>query len=244
MKKIIILATAVLLIAMNAQCETITIVADEFCPYNCEPSSSEPGYMIEAAVEILGAAGHQVNYSLLDWDQAVEEAGAGKYNAVVGAAKEDAPGFIFPEEPMGGASNAFYTRKDDNWTYSGEASLKGKKIVGITSYTYDDKVDALIASNGMYVDSLEQALEALLSGKADILPENQYVMSMFTMKNFISDAIRKAGDVDGGESMVYVAFSPANPKSKEYADTLTRGLKKMKTDGTWGKLIEKYGLSF
>ncbi len=244
MKKIIMMATVALLIAMNAQCETITIVADEFCPYNCTPGSAEPGFMIEAATEILNASGHQVNYSLIAWDQAVEEAGAGKYNAVVGAAKEDAPGFIFPEESMGSASNAFYTRKEDNWTYAGVESLKGKKIVGITSYTYDDNVDALIASKGLYVDSLEQAMEALLSGKADILPENQYVISMFTMKNFITDAIRKAGDVDGGEALVYVAFSPADPKSKTYADILSQGIRKMKADGTWSKLLENYGLEF
>ena len=55
MKKIIMIAAATLLIAVNAQCETITIVADEFCPYNCEPDSVEPGFMIEAASEILTA---------------------------------------------------------------------------------------------------------------------------------------------------------------------------------------------
>ena len=244
MKKIMMTVIAVLLIAMNTQGETITIVADEFCPYNCQPGSDGPGFMIEAATKIFSDSGHQVKYSLMDWDQAVEAAGAGKYNAIVGAAKEDAPGFVFPEESMGSASNAFYTRKDDNWNYSGPESLKGKTIVGITSYTYDDTVDALIAGKGMYVDSLEQAMEALLSGKADLLVENQYVTTMFTMKNFITTEIRKAGDVDGGESLVYIAFSSANPKSGEYADILTRGLKKLKADGTWSNLLEKYGLAF
>ena len=97
--------------------------------------------------------------------------------------------------------------------------------------------------HGTYMESLEAATEALLGGQADVLVENEYVMSLFTMKNYITDSIHVAGAIAGSESdNVYVAFSPVLPESKTYADLLTAGMKNMKSDGSWKTLLEKYGL--
>ena len=77
------------------QAEEITIVADEWCPFNCEPNSKAPGFMIEIATEIFSKAGHSVNYSTMDWDEALTAVRKGEFKAIVGAANEDAPDSIF-----------------------------------------------------------------------------------------------------------------------------------------------------
>ena len=52
MKKIVMIMLAVaLLVPMAANAETINIVSDEWCPYNCEPGSDRPGFGIEIAME-------------------------------------------------------------------------------------------------------------------------------------------------------------------------------------------------
>ena len=219
----------------------ITLVADSWCPYNCEPGDAMPGILVEAAVAILGAAGHQVDYQLTDdWDAAIEEARAGKFGGIIGAAKEDAPDFLFPEEEMALSVNLLYVRKGDAWRYDGLDSLQGKKVMGLTSYSYGEEIDEWMKENGLFVDTLEQAVEALLGGQADVVLENEYVMSLFALQLHVLDAIEEGGKLE--EDYVYVAFSPAFPESKAYADLMTQGMREMKKDGSWKALLEKYGL--
>lgn len=59
------LPSLALLLAVVLQCaraETITIVADPWCPYNCEPGSDEPGFMVEIARRVFAEAGIEVRY--------------------------------------------------------------------------------------------------------------------------------------------------------------------------------------
>ncbi len=230
-----------LIMGLSAGAAQITLVADTWCPYNCEPNSELPGFMVEAATMILGAAGHEVKYLLSDdWEQAVADVEAGKFNGCIGADPTDNQNLLFPDEDMGVSQNRIYVRKGDPWRYTGPASLEGTKVVVLTGYTYGDDVDAWLSANALYVDTLEQAVEALLGEKADILFENEYVMSMFTMMNNIPDSLEVAGMMESGP--VYIAFSNVIPESKEYADLLSKGLKTMKADGSWKALLSKYGL--
>lgn len=122
--------------------DTITLRADEWCPYNCTPNSSQIGYMIEIAKEIFESAGHQIDYQTLNWARAIEETRAGKFNGIVGAAKGDAPDFIFPTEALGVSVNAFVTGKDNSWTFTGIESLNGKTLGVIRNYSYGDTINA------------------------------------------------------------------------------------------------------
>ncbi len=239
MKKWFVLSL-LLVLSLSASAAQITLVSDSWCPYTCEPGSELPGFMVEAATLILGAAGHEVKYSLLDWDQAILDVREGKFIGIIGADASEAEDFIFPEEGMGISQNSMYVRKGDAWRFSGVASLEGKKIVALNGYAYGEEVDDWIAAHATYVDTLEQAVEVLLSGKADVLFENEYVMGLFALQNNIQESIETAGQLESDN--VYVAFSPAIPESKEYAKILTEGLKAMKADGSWKALLEKYGV--
>jgi polar amino acid transport system substrate-binding protein len=50
-----------------ARADTITLHADEWCPYNCAPGSGMPGYAVEVAREVFEQAGHRLDYGLLSW---------------------------------------------------------------------------------------------------------------------------------------------------------------------------------
>jgi len=92
-----------------ALAETITIVADEWCPYNCEENSDLPGFLIEIARLVFSAHGHSVRYIVMPWKRAVYEVEQGRFNAIAGALKNDAPGFVFPETENGFSQNGFFT---------------------------------------------------------------------------------------------------------------------------------------
>jgi polar amino acid transport system substrate-binding protein len=252
MSKIFVGLMIILTASTAVFADTITIVADEWCPYNCEPNSTLPGYMIEVAEEALGQAGHKVVYENLDWEKAIKETREGKFSAIVGAAKVDAPGFVFPVKDLGIIQNRFFTRVDSTWTYSGPDSLKNVKIGIIEGYTYADDLDKYFSSNpdspNIIVakgdNALEQNIEKLLSGKIDVVVEAGSVfINFFAAKGMISslDQIRDAGEA-GEKDDLYIAFSPANSKSTEYAEFLSKGIDGLRQSGKLTTILQKYGL--
>jgi len=45
------------------------------------------------------------------------------------------------------------------------------------------------------------------------------------------------------ESKLYIAFSPKNPKSKEYAKLITDGIEQMRLSGELSQILAKYKLT-
>ena len=98
--------------------DTITIVADDWCPYNCEPGSDSPGYVVEVAREVFSMAGYSLEYKYVPWARAVREVDKGTYNGAIGASTGDLPTGIFPEEELGFYYKDFIIRKGDVWRFT------------------------------------------------------------------------------------------------------------------------------
>src|SRR5262245_47560403 len=113
------------LLLPSAYAAEVTLRADVWYPMNGEPNAANPGYMVEIAKESLAVGGHTINYQNLPWERAVTEVRAGKFDCVIGAYKDDAPDFIFPDEELGRVGQAFYVKKGNSWRYNGDInSLK------------------------------------------------------------------------------------------------------------------------
>jgi polar amino acid transport system substrate-binding protein len=231
--------------------DEITIVADNWCPYNCEPDTKAPGFMIEIAETVFKKAGHTVKYKIVEWDQALEDTQKGKYNAITGAAKTDAEGFVFPQNELGIVVNKFFARKDVAWTYTGVDSLKDVKVGIIKGYEYAQGPDAYFAANmntqAVYAASgekpLEDLIEKLEGGDIDVIVEDGQVFSYFFISYGLIDMLEMfpvAGPA-GKPDELYIAFSPANPKSREYARILSEGMDSLRKSGELNRILAKYG---
>lgn len=231
--------------------DEITLLADPWCPYTCASQSDRPGYMIEIAQRIFSKSGHSVKYINLDWDTAIAEAEGGKYNAIVGAYKEDAPGFIFPEKSFGMSGNVFFARKDSKWQYTGLDSLAKIRIGTVKGYSYGEVLDPIIEEKnkaGEIVEAegmapLDSLVEKLLNGEVDVIIEDLLVLSNYFLNNKKHGfgAVKKAGQ-QGEMEAVYIAFSPANPKSSEYAEILSKGLPELRKSGELVDILKKYNI--
>lgn len=230
--------------------DEITIVADQWCPFNCDPKSKKPGYMIEIAKTVFLKAGHTVLYSNLDWDKAIKDTRQGTYTAIVGAYKEDAPDFIFPKQSLGVAGNAFFVKEGSSWKYNGTASLKQIKVGIIKGYSYGDILDAAFKNQkkagNLFVSAGDNALEnlinSLIDGKIDVIIEDPAVLSDYLVENAMFDILDMIVEVgnEGDKEPVYIAFSPKNPKSKEYAELLNKGIEELIQTNEALKIIQKY----
>ncbi|MCP4686962.1 MAG: amino acid ABC transporter substrate-binding protein [Desulfobacterales bacterium] len=249
--KILVLFTLLLICTpFCAIADQITIVADPWCPFTCQQDTPKQGFMIEIAENAFREAGHTVKLINLDWDKAVEETRKGTYSAVAGAYKEDAPDFVFPEQAQGKAGTVFFVTKDSKWRFKDLGSLKKVKVGVIKGYSYGEKLDAvfkekekageLLVSAGE--SPLELLIESLLDGKIDTLIEDPAVLADFLVENALFDIlgnIDEAG-MEGAPEPVYVAFSPANPKSKEYAEILSKGTSELRKSGKLAVILKKY----
>lgn len=247
--RIVALALMALLVAGAgpAGAETVTVVGDPWCPYNCEPESERPGFGIEIAREALAFAGHDLHYRTLPWDEALAEVRKGTFTAVIGASKDEVPDFVFPERPIGSSNDVVVARAGDPWKYAGPESLAGRRVGGIKDYSYGEVLDAWFEKHPAAVlvegdDPKELLMKKLLAKDIDAFVEDTAVMADYARRRGVLGLIAIAGRA-ADPTPVYVAFSPAHPRAAELARQLTEGIAKLEKSGRLAAILARYGMS-
>jgi polar amino acid transport system substrate-binding protein len=244
------LAFSLMFYAFSAFSDTITLRADTWCPYNCDPKSSHPGYMIEIAKMALEPKGYKVDYQTLNWARAVSDTRDGKFSGIVGAAKTDAPDFLYPENSLGHAANCFYVKTDSPWKFVDEKSLANASIGVIKDYTYGEPIDSYIkanSSNSKKVDivsgdkPLELNLKKLDNGRITAFIEEASVLKNYFFARHLSVNVKNVGCVF--QSELYVGFGPKTPNASNLAQLISHKVESMRKDGSLKKLLEQYGIS-
>ena len=233
--------------SLSAFADTISLRADAWCPYNCDPKSDKPGYIIEAAKIIFEKAGHKVDYQLLAWSRAIKESKEGQYVGIVGANAEEAKdGFIVPKVSQGINAFGFYTKKGDTWKYTGADSLKKLKLLAVLAdYSYSDEINTFIKDNKALIDvaagdnALEQSMKKLNAGRITAIVEDKNVFSLSAANAGFKDAFDEAG-ISNEKIKLYVAFSAKNPKAKEYIAIFEKGWADLRKSGELKKILDKY----
>lgn len=261
MKKNIMTAISICMIftAPYLYADTIVVQADTWCPYNCDPNSAYPGYMIEVMDTVFRKKGLTIEYSNTLWSRALYKVKKGDTDAVVGVSKREAPQLIFPEEELGFSVVVFFTRKDNLWEYAGVESLNKVKIGIQKDYDYGKQFQAYfdkhkksekvqVAMDGIAFFPLQLNIEKLMKGEIDAIPEDKSVFLYVAKEMGYSSEIRYAGSEESiyikpESNNIYIAFSPKKEKSKEYAAILSQGIRELRKNGELKVILKKYGLS-
>ena len=249
MNVIKLLLASVFLLSTLSHANTVTIRADEWYPINGVPGSKNPGYMIELAQVILAKHGHTVEYRSMPWERSLKEVRRGSFDCVVGAYKEDAPDFIFPDTAWGSIESTFYVKNETAWRYTNMDSVKNIVIGAIGGYAYSEEFDEYIKQNRgkgkVQVinanNALEQNIKKLLLGRIGAVIESHLVMEAKLKSMNATNKVKSAGVLVEAENM-YIACSPAKSTSKEYVKLFSGGIKELRTSGELKKILDKYGL--
>jgi len=51
----------------------LLVLSDPWCPYNCQPDSDKPGYVVEMLREIFPPPTWQLKYQIVPWDRALQQ---------------------------------------------------------------------------------------------------------------------------------------------------------------------------
>jgi len=240
-----------LLLALSAPvvAETIEVRADAWPPYNIQPGTPSPGYVVELLALVFPQGA--ISYKISPWPRAVKDVTEGKIHAIIGAAKDEAPGTIYPEEPAGATTMTFYVAKDNTWRFTDLDSLKKAKVGAVSGYAYDSgPVDAYLAAGTVPAvqlvggeDTLQTNIKKLQAGRITTILEDANVMS-WTLKELglPADTFISAGQAAAELSFIYVVFSPTHPESAARAARWTEVIRQLRADGTLAKILAKYNV--
>lgn len=236
---------------LAVRADTITLKADTWMPYNGD-GKAETGYMLDVARTVFEAKGHKVVYAVTPWEKAVAETRSGKCTGIIGASRDDTPDFVFPAEELGVSVQLFCVRSGNPWKYAGINSLKPIKLGVIKDYAYFDELDAYIKTappNVVFSDDEENPLPSnltkLVEGDLGAVVEDRsvlkYTLAKMKLQGKVVFAMSTANATKSDK--VYIAFSPKNPKSAEYARILSEGVAALRSSGALARILAKYGLT-
>ncbi len=236
--------------------DVITVVADPWCPYTCGKEEGKDGVMVDLARAALASSKIRVDYKIVPWSRAIDGVRAGEYHAIVGAAKGDAPDFVFPHNPQAMSLSKAWVVRGNGWKYTGVASLAGKRVGAIADYYYGSDIANFIQthqSDKMALqllggdNALELNLRKLKAGRIDVFIEDENVIRDYFAKKKLPLDVVAAGNVTSlekrrEEESLYVAFSPVNSRSKEYAQKLEVGMENLRRTGALQEILRHYGV--
>ncbi|MHA7878885.1 MAG: substrate-binding periplasmic protein [Saccharospirillum sp.] len=244
---------AVSLVLGAAQAETLRLVADPWCPFNCTPGDDAPGFMIEIAERVFAEHGIAIEYHTLPWVRALLAVETGEYDAAVGASHAEAPQLVFPQQPQGRMRNVFWTLADSDWEYHGLTSLERIQLAIIAGYGYSPQLEAYLrlgisthrVTELFGETPLINGMLMLERGRVDALLEEASVFQYQMQHQGREGQFRIAGEVmeEASFSEVYIAFSPELAQAEQYAEWLSDGTERLRQSGELGEILSRYGVS-
>lgn len=231
--------------------QKLVIVADYWCPYNCEPRSNEEGYLVEIARYALEKEDLEVEYELRPWDQSVNDFNEGNVDGVFGANDRDLTDPVLPLIHQAEGRIAAFTLKDTSWIYDGARSLDGKNIKIVEAYAYPTDIKSYIYSHYLSnpdqfhfsnsENAVKDGIDSLIDEKVFTYIEDENVVFHYAESKNIT-TLRHAGSVNRTPEKIYVAFSKANPNSHIYAKSVTTAMLELKSSGKLNELKKKYNI--
>lgn len=250
MQKFLLILFSYFLFAPLSVADNIILAADRWCPYNCEPNTEHPGVLIEIAKYAFEKEGHTVEYVILPWLRAVQEARKGMIDGVVGAVKNETPDFVFPEKEQLQDKSCFYVTNDSSWAFQGVDSFATAKLGVISGYTYSEEIDHYIKENknGYNVTEIsgpehltDRLVKLLLLNRVDVIIKSSVIQGYYLKQHNQVNKVKKAGCLELVDK-IYIAFSPNKESSKQYAQILSKGIEQLKRSGKLQQILANYGI--
>jgi polar amino acid transport system substrate-binding protein len=232
--------------------EELVVQADRWCPYNCIPGTSAPGYVVEILQASLESSGTKIRYQIVPWDRTLIQVRDGKAGAAIAATQHevDAFGLIVGSESIGYSSDCLYVAASNRMKFSKAEDLDTLKRIGLASgYTYSEEINAWLDrpenKGKIFVQKGEGPAEInarnLALGRLDGVIEDNHVMQQVIGKFGLEHELVLAGCQQ--QTRIFVAFSPKLKNVTSVVKRFDEGVGRLRQSGQLAKILAKYGLS-
>ena len=202
------------------------------------------GYTVEIIREALKRVGYGLKTVWLPWKKAQVEAARGDFDGL-GASfynEERAAKFAY-SNPIAATEIVFFKRTEDDIKYSSLEDLKPYKIGTGFEYGYPEKFVKADYLEKIEAYELKTNITRLLYKRIDLIIGSRKAIRYYLKQKYPDrmSSLEMLGDPLETLSL-YVLFSKMKPDYKQKVEDFNRGLKIIKEDGTYQKIMEKHGL--
>ncbi|HYC06058.1 MAG TPA: transporter substrate-binding domain-containing protein [Azospirillaceae bacterium] len=236
----------------QARAADVLIVSDPWCPYACDPSGGQDGYMIDIAREVYKDAGLTVEYRLVNFQVMKRMILDGSADAVPGASTDMDGALLLPRVAQGRSANGVAVRSDSRFAYEGPESFLPHKLAVVRDYNYGKAIQAYIDTHkhnparietlaGYGYSQVPQGLRLVAAGGADLFIDDQNVLLWNLARLQMARNIRVVSLRDDAD--LFIGFSKKAPKGAERMRILEQGIEKLRADGRLSRILAVYGLT-
>jgi len=227
--------------------ETLRLRADTWMPYNGDPKSETPGYVVELLKVIFEPAGVTVDYQNMPWADALKAANNCEIDGVIGASRVEAAKMVIPQENIAVTKIGLFVLKGNPWRYQNMESFEKVHLGAIDAYDYWETLDAYIQKHTAPQVTvfkgdtpLKDGIAKLRAGEIDIMPEALPVFTWELKSEGLSISNFHIAYIHEGDD-AFVAFAP-NDDGKKHAAFFDEGIRRLRANGQLVKILAKYGL--
>ena len=244
MKKTFILLTMLTLISHYAfaQDKKITVVSCNWEPHFGEKLENG-GYFTEIVTESFKRGGYSAEAKFLPWKRALETSKNGKYEVLFGAyySEERTKHFKY-SDMIADETLCFFSKKGRGIKYKSLKDLAPYKIGFLRGSTYGKDFDEADYLKKDPVTNNELNVKKLMKGRIDLVLSSK--VSFLSLIN--TDFPKFKGQVEIADpplqvSNMYIAVSKKVPGYEKMIEDFNKGLKLLKEDGSFDKIMKKHG---
>lgn len=229
-RTILALCLAIPFFLSAASAMELTLASDPWCPYTCDPGSSNPGYMVELAREILGQENIRFHYQVKPWKRVLAESKTGAIDGAITADLSDTENLILNRIPFAATSQTVVSRIDDSFQWAGIDSIGTRILVAINGYTYGKAISKWMESrqdSGRVhmisgVDALTRSLRMIATKRGDILVNDLNVLKYTLAGMKLQTEFRF--QATGLKTDLFIGITKKRGDAQLIVDTLDKGL--------------------
>lgn len=234
----------------NLHAESLTIGTGDGRPYIFVKRNvidiEKPGFSIEIVNAISDKLDWGVQYAVMPFSRQVVSTQKGETDALMAVFKSDAPDLVYPDEPIGVASNCFFKREDNDFHFPDRRALDEVRIGVTNGFTYglidefvaENRFNNIVTLSGDDKDVVQRLITMTLEGKIDTFIEAEAVVNYHLQEKHIKDLVN-AGCTRTFKA--YIAFSPVKPGSVQRAKRFDQAMTELRMSGELAMILAKYG---
>ena len=225
-----------------SQDKTLNFGTVNWQPYFAE-SLENGGVMTEITTEAFKRTGWDYNLKFMNWNRAMGLAEKGKLDGVQGAYYNDerAKIFMYTDE-ITSANIVIFQKKGAGISYNSLEDLKGYTFGILRGWAYPEDFVKAEYLEKEETDKPEANILKLLKGRVDLIVGDKLVTQDFANEYYPDQADRiEALEPPLEEKPLHVIVTKKLPNHADIVRDFNKGLKMLKEDGTFDKIMKKHG---
>jgi polar amino acid transport system substrate-binding protein len=202
----------------------------------------EGGYLIAITKAALKSVGYTTEVEFMPWKRALEMVMNGQNEALLAAyyTEERAVKMAYTES-IGQTEIVFFKKKERDIQYSKLEDMKPYRIGIIRGASISNEFDSAAYLHKEEVRSPDLNIRKLLAGRVDLIVEQKAVILNF-LRNQFPEHMNSVVPLELPlkVSQYYNAFSRDYPNYEKRVKDFNTGLKKIQSDRTYQKIIERH----